>query len=127
MIVDRASETVFALNATAGAAWDACSTPTTLSGVTQNMRRSFGPEVTEEVAEQAILELQERNLVATSGPAMRTRRQVLATLGAVAVPLVVAMTLTEQRAYAGQSQSGSQTPPNQPPHCGIICWILNHL
>jgi hypothetical protein len=39
VIVDSANETVFALNATSGAAWDACSMPTTLSRVAEDMRR----------------------------------------------------------------------------------------
>jgi hypothetical protein len=127
VIVDQKNETVFALNATAGAAWDACNTPTTLSGVVENMQRSFGPGVTEDVAEEAILQLQARNLVATSRPTTRTRRELLAGLGAVAVPLVVALSLSEQRAYAGQSKSASQPPTQPPPQCNLICWILGHL
>jgi hypothetical protein len=106
MILDSDRETVFALNATAGAAWDACCGPTTLSAVTEQMRRSLNPAVTEEFAEEAILELANRNLVATSGPGSpSTRREVLATLGALAVPLVVSLTLGEQRAYAKVSVS----------------------
>ena len=67
VIVNSNNETVFAMNATAGAAWDACSEPTTLSKMTEDMRRSFDPHVTEEIAEQAILRLQEKNLVKMSG------------------------------------------------------------
>ena len=43
VIVDAKNEAVFALNPTAGAAWDACSAPTTLTGVTESMQRSFDP------------------------------------------------------------------------------------
>src|SRR5260370_36798055 len=50
VIVNSNNETVFALNATAGAAWDACRTPTTLSMVTEEMRRSFDPGVTVDLA-----------------------------------------------------------------------------
>jgi hypothetical protein len=106
IIVDRGSETVFALNATAGAAWNACSQPTTLAGVTQEMQRSFDPRATEELAEDAILQLQEKELVATSGTISKTtRRKVIATLGAVAMPLVVSLTLAEQRVYAKKANS----------------------
>ena len=107
MIVDAKSEQVFALNATAGAAWDACSSPTTLSKVADEMRRSFGPEITDELAEQAISQLEEKKLVTVSGSSQKTtRRQALAALGAVALPLVVSMTLADQRAYAQGARSG---------------------
>src|SRR5271170_3487647 len=67
VIVDAKNETVFALNATAGAAWDACDSSTTLAGVTESMQRSFDPEISEELAEEAILQLHGKNLVKTSG------------------------------------------------------------
>jgi hypothetical protein len=112
MIVDSKSEQVFALNATAGAAWDACSNPTTLSKVADDMRRSFGSEVTDELAEQAILQLQEKNLVTIYGSSAKTtRRQALAVLGAVALPLVVSMTLADQRAFAQSARSGGSDDP----------------
>jgi hypothetical protein len=107
ILVDNSSETVFALNATAGAAWNACSAPTNLSDLTKEMQRSFGPDVTEELAAEAILELQKRNLVTASliAPKTTTRRAFVTTMGKVALPLVVAMTLTEQRAHAKTAQS----------------------
>ena len=115
MIVDSQNEKVYALNATAGAAWDACSAPTTLSGVTETMQRTFGPSITEDVAEQAILQLQKQNLVATSGASSGTsRRQLLVALGAVALPVVVSLTLADQRAYADQARSTVCAPPPPP-------------
>jgi hypothetical protein len=107
VIVDSKSERVFALNATAGAAWDACSDPTTLSQVADTMRRSLAQDVTDELAEQAVLQLEDQKLVTTSGFPKTTRRQALATLGAVALPLVVSMTLGEQRAFAQSAASGT--------------------
>ena len=80
VILDPTNETVFALNATAGAAWDACSTPTTLSSVADDMRRSLDPAITDEIAEEALLQLQDKNLVNTSGSSSATRRQFLASL-----------------------------------------------
>ena len=107
VIVDPKNETVFALNEAAGAAWDACSGPTTLPKVAENMQRSFDPRITEEFALEAVLQLQERKLVMTSGsPSMSTRREVLAWLGVIALPLVVSLTMAEQRAYAGSTGSG---------------------
>ncbi len=108
VIVDSRNDKVFALNATAGAAWDACSSTTTLSEVTANMKRTLNTGVTEDLAEQAILSLQAQNLVTASGASAGTsRRQVLATLGAIALPLVVSMTMSDQKAYAGGAMSQS--------------------
>jgi hypothetical protein len=116
VIVDSRNEKVFALNATAGAAWDACKGPTTLSQVAVDMQRSFNPGITEEVAEEAILQLQERKLVTTSEPISRTtRRQLIATLGTIAVPLVVSLTMTEQQAHALHARSAI-SPPKPKPH-----------
>ena len=109
IIQDADNQNVFALNATAGAAWDACASATTIAGVAEEMRRSFDPSVTDELAEASILELQKKNLVAIDGTeAKATRRQVLAGLGAVALPLVVSLTLGEQKAHAQQASSVDQ-------------------
>jgi hypothetical protein len=110
VIVDSKNEKVFALNPTAGAAWDACSSQTTLAGVAEDMRRTCNPAITEEVAEQAIAQLQEKELIKSSGLFRNAnRRQVLAGLGAVALPLVVSMTMTDQRAFAAVANSGQTT------------------
>ncbi len=113
VIVDPESETVFSLNTTAGAAWDACSVPTTLSRVAEDMRRSFDPGITEELAEAAILQLQAQKLVTTSGsPSQATRRQFITTLGAIAIPLPIA----DQRAYAQNAVSTNLgATPNDTP------------
>lgn len=108
VIVDSENERVLALNATAGAAWDACTIPTTLSGVTKRMQSSLDPGITEELAEDAILQLQQKGLVKTSRSPQSTRREFIATLSTVALPLVVALTVAEQRAYASTAQSGNQ-------------------
>src|SRR5277367_2259648 len=112
VILDPTNETVIALTATAGAAWDACSRPTTLAGVTDSMQRSFDPGVTEELAEEAILQLQDKKLVKTSGASSQpTRRRFLATLGAAAVPLVVSLTIADQRAHDVLATSKPATSP----------------
>lgn len=130
VIVDPKNETVLALNATAGAAWDACTSPTTLSKVTEDMRRSFDRTVTEDLAAEAILRLEEQQLVKTSG-LQPNRRQFMATLGAAALPLVASLPLVEQRAYAQKARSAPSTPPPSTPppdngH-GILWWILHLL
>lgn len=123
LLFDAQNEKVFALNATAGAAWDACTHPTTLTKVTEEMQRSLGTEIGEDVAENAILQLQEQNLVKTSGSAAQTsRRQFLTRVGMVAVPMVVSLTVADQKAYAFNSNSAGNNsswqyhpePPSEP-------------
>lgn len=98
--------TVLALNATAAAAWDACSSARTVPAVADEMRRSFDPNVSDELAEASLFELQEKKLVTISGPGFKaTRREVLAGLSAVALPLVVSLTVGEQKAHAQQANS----------------------
>jgi hypothetical protein len=106
VIRNSKNETVFALNVTAAAAWDACSAATTVSGVADEMRRSFDPNVTNELAEACILQFEKKNLVKVSGAAPKaTRREVLAGLSAVALPLVVSLTVGQQKAHAEDSKS----------------------
>ena len=106
------NETVFALNANAAAAWDACSTANTISGVAAEMRRSFDPNVTDELAEACILQFEKKNLVKLSGSAPRaTRREVLAGLSAVALPLVVSLTVGQQKAHAQDADSVDYRSP----------------
>jgi hypothetical protein len=107
VILDSANETTFALNATAAAAWYACASPTTLSGVTEYMRQEFNPATTEELAEGAIFRLEEKKLVSTSQPL--TRRRMLGSLSvAIALPFVASLTLSEQRAHAQAASSASK-------------------
>jgi hypothetical protein len=109
IFTNPSTATVFALNAVAGAAWDACSTPTTLSDVAREMQRSFHPRVDEELAHEAIVQLRDKKLVRTSETPLTTRRRMIAGLGAAAIPIVVSLTLAEQRGNAVLASSG--TPP----------------
>lgn len=115
VIANRKNEMVFALNATAGAAWDACNNPTTLAAVTESMQISFDPGTTMELAEEAILRLREQNLVKTSGESLpTTRRKFIATLSTLAIPLVVSLPIAEQQAYAAVAASKPPTPTPTP-------------
>lgn len=101
ILSDAKNETVFALNAAAGAAWDACGKATTLAGVADEMRRSFDPHVTDELAQEAVAQLREKKLVTTSEDVSSpTRRRLIAGLSAAAIPLVVSLTLADQRAHS---------------------------
>ena len=119
VIVDAKNEAVFALNPTAGAAWDACSAPTTLTGVTESMQRSFDPGISEELAEQAVLQLHDKKLVQTSGvPSQASRRQFITTMSAIALPLVASLSIAEQRAHA---QTASSAPKPKPCAAAVGC------
>jgi len=126
-LIDHENETVYALNATAGAAWDACKAPTSLNEVTSQMQQAIGSEVTQDIAEAAILQLQSKNLVTASGGSRQpTRRELFTKLGKVALPIVVAMTLTEQTehaAYANSSQNGGSQGGTNP--CNTFWWFLD--
>jgi len=113
ILVDPENQRVFALNATAGAAWDACTAPTTLSGVTEGMQRWFDPAATEELAEEAVLQLRQKKLVRTSGSSSRgnPRGFLAAAMGALALPLVVSLSVAEQQSYAGTANSYIKPTP----------------
>jgi len=65
------------------------------------MQRSFDPGISEELVKEAILQLQHKNLVKTSGtPSQASRRQFITTMSGIALPLVVSLSIVEQRAYA---------------------------
>jgi len=116
MIVDSENEKIYAMNATAGAAWDACSVPTTLSGIAESMKLTMGSDVSEEVAEQAVLELQEQKLVVPSESSWKpSRRQMIMGIGAIAVPVVASLTIGDQRLHAQRANSGTDPGPRQPP------------
>jgi len=101
IFTDEKNGTVFALNAAAGAAWDACSQATSLSGVAKSMRRDFDPHATDELAQEAVAQLREKNLVTTSEEVPSpSRRRLIAGLSAAAIPLVVSLTIADQRAHA---------------------------
>ncbi|HYK34971.1 PqqD family peptide modification chaperone [Alloacidobacterium sp.] len=128
IIVDAKNETVFALNATAAAAWDACSDPTTLSQITQQMQGSLNSKITEQFAEEAVLQLREKNLVRTLGR-QPNRRQFIAALGVIAaLPVVTSLPVTEQRAYAQHAKSA---PPSGNGGSGggrsLLDWLLHLL
>jgi hypothetical protein len=132
ILVDESNEKVFAQNVTAGAAWEACSTPTTLEQITMEMQRTATSEVSEELAADAVRQLEEQNLVRTSGsPITSSRRSFMGKMGAIAaLPVVAALTMTEQRAYARNSTSGIQRhphlsppPPPPPPPNTRLPWL----
>ena len=97
----RKSETVFALNTTAGAAWDACSHPTRSR---QSDRRNrcgarLMPGSLRNSRWRRFFSCTAQKLIATSGSsptAMRPANSVM--MSKIALPLVVSLTIAEQLA-----------------------------
>jgi hypothetical protein len=114
-IFNAANKTVYSLNAPAAAAWEACGGTTSLAQIVETMQRSFNPGVTEDVALEALRQLEEKGLIETLAPPPPgpTRRSMVATAGAIA-PLVLALTFAEQRAFAGFVGSGTTTTTTLP-------------
>src|SRR5208283_4959013 len=115
-ILDKDTKSVFSLNASAAAAFDACREKASAAQIAETMRAILGTPVTEEIALSAIAQLEEHGLVSSTVPedvaAIASRRSLLKRFGAVggaAVPVVLAMTAAEQRASAFQQASGTTT------------------
>lgn len=100
IVMDSSNETVVAMNSPAAAAWDACSQPTTLEGIAAEMERSG---IDPGTAEDAVFQLREKNLVVTSEPPQPSRRSFIAAMAAV--PVVAAMSMAEQKAFAERAGS----------------------
>ena len=76
-IFDAKTQSVYSLNATAAAAWEACEHLRSLAEVAASMSASLGYDVTEAVALEALAQLQEQGLLKTPLPSRATRRNVM--------------------------------------------------
>lgn len=109
-LLHRETNTVYSLNATATAAWEACSAPVEISGVVESMRASLGADVTEDVALESLEQLKQKGLLKTADlPSRSSRRAALATAAGILAPVVLALTSAEQKAYADMSMSPPPT------------------
>jgi hypothetical protein len=112
-IFEVATRNVYSLNPSAAAAWESCASPTTLSQLAAAMSRRLNAPVTEDLAHEAVSELVAAGLVRVT-PADRlgtSRRTMLKQAAGVALPVVLALTGAEQRAYAQGTGSGPTTAP----------------
>lgn len=103
-VFDGNSKTVYSLNVSAAAAWEACRNLATLDQVRRAIEQALNGPVTEEATLAAISQLEEAGLVTVSypdksSPVDASRRSLLRAVG-VAAPLVLALTASEQRAFA---------------------------
>jgi hypothetical protein len=115
-ILDTNSKSVYSLNASAAAAFEACRGTVSAAQVAETMQSILGTPVTEDLALAAIAQLEEHGLASSSVPedvaSVASRRSLLKRIGAVggaAVPVVLALTAAEQRASAFQQGSGTTT------------------
>ena len=108
------TKNVYSLNPSAAAAWEACAAATTLPQIATVMSRRLNAPVTEDLAHEAISELAAAGLVTvTPGESLGTsRRDLLKQVAGVAIPVVLVLTGTEQRAHA---QGAASVPPTTPP------------
>jgi len=116
-VFDTLTKTVHSINETAAAAFESCRDPRTVAQVATAMREILKTPVTEEMALEAIAELEQAGLVACSEPlpikpGQASRRSLLKTLGTVAAtaaPLVLSLSMAEQSVYAQGAGSGTTT------------------
>jgi uncharacterized surface anchored protein len=112
-IFEVPTKNVYSLNPSAAAAWAACASPTTLSQLAAAMSQRLNAPVTEDLAQEAVSELAAVGLVSVT-PAERlgtSRRALLKQVAEVAIPVVLALTAAEQRAYAQGAGSAPTTSP----------------
>jgi hypothetical protein len=111
-IFDKATNTVHALDTCAAAAFEACREPVALAGLTARMSQQLAQDVTQEIALEAVAELERAGLVAVSeaGDVLRnpSRRNLLRAAG-VAVPVVLSLTASDQKHFAALAASTTTT------------------
>jgi hypothetical protein len=108
-VLDQRSKDVHSLNSSATIAWEACEKGATLAQVRTALENYAGAPVDEEVALSALSQLRKVSLIQPDAPVPvrmmnQARRSTLLRLG-LAVPVVVTLALSEQRAYAFYASS----------------------
>ena len=109
-ILDQRTKNVHSLNVSATVVWDACKNGATLAEVRKALELKACAPVDESLAEGALAQLHNVNLVQTDTPvaaelSAAARRTALLRAAAVAVPVVLTIALSQQRAMAFQNRS----------------------
>jgi len=120
-ILDQRSRQVHSLNPTAAIAWEACQGGATLAEVRKALETKLNAAVDEAIARDAIAQLRKVDLVqpetAAGAPASvpvhedlqtAARRNSLLRAAAVALPVVLTLAFSQQRAHAGTASSTPQ-------------------
>ena len=107
VVFESATKTVHSLNPLAALVFEACREKISVTRLIE----AIGSPVSEEPILAAIGELESAGLVERSGAEGTSRRGVLRAVGiaaGAAVPMVLSLTASEQRAYAAIARSGPQ-------------------
>jgi len=107
-ILDERSKTVHSLNSSAAAVWEACEGGATVQRINATVERKLGAPVAADLVSDALAQLQRAGLIDTAGPipagtadpARRSMLKRVAMAGAIAIPVVLTLAASEQRAYA---------------------------
>jgi len=111
VLMERNTKTVHSLNPTAAAALAAIETSAELPAITASMSAALNRPIDQDQALAALAQLENAGLaesVSTSEP-RQSRRQMMravASVAAIATPMVITMTASEQKAYAQAAGSG---------------------
>jgi hypothetical protein len=110
-ILDQRTRNVHSLNVSATVAWEACKDGATLAEVRQALELRAGVPVDETFAQSALAQLHQVNLIESNAPVPEqvrsaARRTALLRAAAVALPVVLTLAASEQRALAFQARSG---------------------
>lgn len=121
-ILDNRVKSVHSLNRSATLVWEACANGATMTQIHETVQAKLGYSVEAEMVHQALAQLQRANLIESESPVPeynvpecnidQGRRSLLKRAGAIAVPVVLTLTASEQRAYA--LLAASTTPPLLP-------------
>ncbi len=110
-ILDQRSKNVHSLNSSASVVWNACKEGATLAQVRKALEAKVGAPVDETLAQSAIAQLHGANLIQSDAPVpadliAAARRNTLIRAAMVAVPVVLTLALSQQKAMAFQARSG---------------------
>ena len=118
-VVDRRSNSVHSLNASATQIWEACANGATFAEIQSALEKRAGEPVDAMAIRQGLAQLQRAKLIESESPlglddidiGRRSLLKRVGAAGAFAIPVVLTLTASEQRAYAFQSLSGTTPAP----------------
>ena len=110
-ILDQRSKNMHSLNSSASVVWNACKEGATLAEIRKALEAKVGAPVDETLAQSAVAQLHGANLIQADAPvpadlSAAARRNTLIRAAMVAVPVVLTLALSQQKALAFQARSG---------------------
>jgi hypothetical protein len=120
LIYDRVTDQAHCLNHTAALVWRACNGRRTPTEIARKLTTQVDAAVSEDLVVLALVSLQKLNLLerTSSSPFSRlSRRQIIRTLGTVAIALPVITTIM----VPSPAQAATCLPPGQPCSPVMLC------